>query len=40
MNPDRIEELITEKTSAIIPVHVYGNVCDVDRIEAIAKSII
>ena len=37
MNPDRIEELITEKTSAIIPVHVYGNVCDVDRIEAIAK---
>lgn len=37
MDPDRIEELITDKTSAIIPVHVYGNVCDVDRIGAIAK---
>ncbi len=34
---DKIEELITEKTSAIIPVHVYGNVCDVKKIDAIAK---
>ena len=34
---DKIEELITEKTSAIIPVHVYGNICDVERINAIAK---
>lgn len=34
---DKIEELITEKTSAIIPVHVYGNVCDVEKIDAIAK---
>lgn len=33
----RIEALITEKTSAIIPVHVYGNVCDVYAINAIAK---
>ncbi len=33
----KIESLITEKTSAIIPVHVYGNVCDVDAIEKIAK---
>lgn len=33
----KIESLITEKTSAIIPVHVYGNVCDVDAIERIAK---
>ena len=33
----KIEELITEKTSAIIPVHVYGNVCDVYAIEKIAK---
>lgn len=33
----KIEELITEKTSAIIPVHVYGNVCDVYEIERIAK---
>ena len=34
---DKIEELITEKTSAILPVHVYGNVCDVERIEQIAE---
>ncbi|MCO1603699.1 DegT/DnrJ/EryC1/StrS family aminotransferase [Desulfosporosinus nitroreducens] len=33
----KIEALITEKTSAIMPVHVYGNVCDVDRIDEIAK---
>lgn len=33
----KIEELITEKTSAIIPVHVYGNVCNVEEIERIAK---
>ena len=34
---NKIENLITEKTSAIIPVHVYGNPCDVDAIEKIAK---
>lgn len=34
---NKIEELITEKTSAIIPVHVYGNVCDVYKIEEIAN---
>jgi len=33
---NRIEELITEKTSAIIPVHVYGNVCNVKEIQRIA----
>ncbi|MCR5702196.1 MAG: DegT/DnrJ/EryC1/StrS family aminotransferase [Lachnospiraceae bacterium] len=37
MDVDKIEELITEKTVAIVPVHVYGNVCDVERIDAIAK---
>lgn len=37
INVDKIEALITEDTSAILPVHVYGNVCDVDKIEAIAK---
>ena len=36
MDPDRIEELITDKTVAIIPVHVYGNVCDVEGIQKIA----
>lgn len=33
----KIEELITERTSAILPVHVYGNVCNVEEIERIAK---
>jgi len=33
----KIEDLITEKTVAIVPVHVYGNICDVEAIDAIAK---
>lgn len=33
----KIEELITDKTVAIVPVHVYGNVCDVEAIQAIAE---
>lgn len=33
---EKIEELITEKTSAIVPVHVYGNICNVEKIEALA----
>ncbi len=37
IDTDKIEALITDKTSAIIPVHVYGNVCDVEKIDAIAK---
>lgn len=32
----KIEELITEKTVAIVPVHVYGNVCNVEAIQHIA----
>lgn len=32
----KIESLITEKTCAILPVHVYGNICDVDKITEIA----
>ncbi|MDO5018421.1 MAG: DegT/DnrJ/EryC1/StrS family aminotransferase [Lagierella massiliensis] len=32
----KIESLITEKTCAILPVHVYGNICDVESIEEIA----
>ncbi len=34
---EKIEALITEKTVAIIPVHVYGNICNVERITEIAK---
>lgn len=36
MNPEKLEELITEKTVAIVPVHVYGNICDIEAIEEIA----
>lgn len=32
----KIEELITDKTSAILPVHVYGNVCNIEEIKKIA----
>ena len=34
---DLIESLITDKTVAILPVHVYGNICDVERINSISK---
>ncbi len=37
MDVTKIEELITDKTSAIVPVHVYGNVCDVEQIRRIAE---
>lgn len=37
MDADKIEALITEKTCAILPVHVYGNVCQDIKIEAVAK---
>lgn len=36
MDVTKIEELITDRTSAIMPVHVYGNVCNVDEIQRIA----
>lgn len=36
IDANKIENLITEKTVAIIPVHVYGNICDVDKIQKIA----
>ena len=37
MDVNRIESLITDKTVAIVPVHVYGNLCDVEAIDRIAK---
>ena len=37
IDPDKIEDLITDKTVAIVAVHVYGNICDVEKIEEIAK---
>ncbi len=37
LDASKLEGLITERTSAIMPVHVYGNVCDVEAIEKIAE---
>ena len=36
IDPDKIEDAITDKTVAIMPVHVYGTPCDVERIQQIA----
>lgn len=37
LDPEKIEPLITEKTSAVMPVHVYGSLCDDEKIEKIAQ---
>jgi len=37
IDAEKIEGLITDKTCAIMPVHVYGNVCDVDKIQELAE---
>ena len=37
IDPDDIERKITPRTKAIMPVHMLGNPCDMDRIMAIAK---
>lgn len=37
IDEEKIEELITEKTVAIVPVHVYGNICAVEKIQKIAE---
>ncbi len=36
IDPDKIEALITPKTTAIMPVHVYGHPCNTSKIQAIA----
>jgi len=37
IDADKIEALITDRTCALLPVHVYGNVCNVEKIDEIAK---
>ena len=37
MDPDHVETLITNKTKAIMPVHLYGHIADMDRYEEIGK---
>ena len=36
INPDRVEELITPNTTAILPVHCYGIPCDVEKLQKIS----
>ena len=36
IDEEKLEGLITERTAAILPVHVYGNICNVERIREIA----
>lgn len=36
MDTSKLEELITDRTCAILPVHVYGNICNIEEIERIA----
>lgn len=36
MDEEKLEGLITNRTAAILPVHVYGNICNVERIQEIA----
>ena len=36
LDPRRVEELITPKTSGIVGVHLWGRVCDVDGLQAVA----
>ncbi len=38
LDPDKIEAAITPRTTAIMPVHVYGQPCDVERIQHIANT--
>ena len=38
LDPELIKEKITDKTKAILPVHLYGRLCDMERINAIAVS--
>jgi dTDP-4-amino-4,6-dideoxygalactose transaminase len=38
IDPEKIEAAITKDTTAILPVHVYGNPCDVDKIQDIADT--
>lgn len=37
LDPEKIEALITPRTTAILPVHVYGQICDIERIGQIAE---
>lgn len=38
LDPVKLEALIDDETCAIVPVHVYGNLCDVDAIQKVAEA--
>lgn len=38
LDTDMLESLITDHTAAIVPVHVYGNICNLDEIDRIAEN--
>lgn len=38
IDPEKVEQAITPKTTAILATHVFGNPCDVERLEEIAKT--
>ena len=38
LDPSLVEQLVTDRTCAVLPVHVYGNPCDVREIDRIAQS--
>ena len=37
IDPENIEDVITDRTSGIVPVHVFGNACEVEKIRTIAQ---
>lgn len=37
LDPEKVEELITEETVALLPVHVYGNACDTENLQRMAS---
>lgn len=37
LDPERVEAAITSRTKAILAVHLYGNLCDMDRLQAIGQ---
>ncbi len=39
LDPNKIENYITDKTTAILPVHVYGNPCETEKIQKIADKL-
>jgi dTDP-4-amino-4,6-dideoxygalactose transaminase len=38
LDPDKVESLVTSRTTAIMPVHVYGNPCQHEKLQAIAET--